>query len=303
MFKDVEILYYHGYDVYLKKFIDLDDFLINIKDSNINPIFSSFSSKYETYEFTGTYSYEEAWNLCYFTMDNGFDNFSELCNQLKYEIDFYDKKVNSYSVSGYVPNVARYLLNIPTSMQNYKIDKLEKVINFYMNFSYSAFIDKNLVINRGVIIINLISYLEKLGYKINLYSFELSKKNNEVIFMIVPLKTIFERVNIKLLYFPLVHPSFLRRLLFRAEEKMPIRDIEWNYGYGQPMKYLETTKFLEYYKNDFDLDNIIYISTPDEMGINGNDINEDFNNCLNILNNKYGLFDKDKVKRRDKYGR
>lgn len=294
---DIELMTFKKYKVYIKKYMDLNDFLQTICDTKINPIFYNPASTRPGKEFSGTNSFEEAWNLCRFTMNDGFEDFSSLYSKIKYEIDYLEKKIADYSVVGYNPNVPRYLLGLPTNMNSYSYEQNERIINIYMNAGYPYFQTHNQVKHRGILVLNLIDYLEKKGYKVNFYNYDLSKIENEMCLVVVPLKLWNERMNIKKMYFPLVHPSFLRRLLFRAEELLPLQNYEWRKGYGIALEYEEACEFFSKYTEGFDNDKIIYISTPKEMNIKGIDIKEDFENFKEIINKKYNLFE-EKIRRK-----
>lgn len=290
---------FHNSTVYIGSFDSLEDFLFYVRDENVNSMFANImSSKNGSYNFTGTNSYQEAWNLCRYTMNNGFSQFLEKFDFLNYYIDTQYKIENNYSVSGFAPSIPRYLLNIPTSMY-YHVTKDIPTVNIYMNYAYSASVSKKAVEHRGIIVLNLIQHLEKSGYKVNFFGFDLSHSRfySELLFMEVPLKKEYEQLNLKTLYFPLVHPSFFRRLLFRATEKMPLTLKEWVDGYGFPSNYQESVEFLEYYKKLKHAGQVIYISSPYELGIKGDDLRKDFNEVISKLNSQCLDIGNQKIKR------
>lgn len=296
---------FHNSTVYVGTFDSLDDFLFYVRDENVNYMFvDKMASKSRDYYFTETNSYEEAWNLCRYGMNEGFIQFADQFDSLNYYIDSQDRVEDYYSVSGFLPSVPRYLLNIPAAMHSYHVVKDDPTINIYMNYSYEAYTSKNAVKNRGIIVLSLIQYLEKKGYKINFYGFDLShtKSYSELLFLEVPLKKEYEKINLKLMYFPLVNLSFLRRLLFRAEEKMPLKSSEWVGGYGIPSRCEETIEFLEAYQKLKNIDQIIYISSPDELGIYGKDLKEDYQRAIKKINQKYQNIDIQKRKNMVNYG-
>ncbi len=289
MYKDVTLFPYQSSIVYVKKFLDLEDFLLQIKDKEINPIFNTrMSSEFGSYQFTQTKSYEEAWDLCRYTMDEGFDNFYKKFAKLSYKVDELEQKENKYSVTGFSPSVPRFLLGIPFNMKSYGITNKPQKINIYMNLGYSAFQGKEEIEARGIIILNLMRFFENINIKVALYTYDFSQENTEKSLILIPLKTVNEKINVKKLYFPLVHPSFLRRLIFRAQEKMPYRDSGWSHGYGYPVLYEAAINFFKTYKEYFEKEKTIYISTPSEMNIHGNNLEEDFESFIKVLNSKYG---------------
>lgn len=285
--------------VHIAKFDNLDDFLNYVRDEKVSYLFKNhLHSISGDMEFTGTRSYKDAWNLCRYTMNEGFSDFAEKFDSLQYYIDLEERKVNNNSVYGYLPNVPRFLLNIPTSMHSYQMEKNNPTIHIYMNYGYEAMTSIDAVRNRGVIVLSLIQYLEKKGFNVNFYGFDLgyTRSHSEGLFVEIPMKKEYEKINLKLLYFPLVHPSFLRRLLFRVTEKMPLTSDEWLNGYGVPATYEESVKFIKNYRKQFDSNDIIFISTPNELKIYGNNLKDDYDRAISIINKKYNI--NDCIKRR-----
>lgn len=310
MFRDVKVYKFSiGFNeklIYHKEFRNLDDFSLSILSEDINPIFSSTkSSSSASFDFTGTNSFKEAWNLCRFTMDEGFERFYNLYSNLNRIFTNNLKKNTVFSPVGFNPNIPRYLKGVPTNMHNYRMEYSEQIVSIYINTSYSSFQNHNEIINRGVLILNLVNYLENQGIKVNLSLCDLSMKDNEIVLMDIPLKNVNEKLNIKKCYFPLVHPSFLRRLCFKGLELMPVANPRWSYGYGLPLEYKDAVEILNQLKKrkmakkEFSTDEIIYISTPKELGINGEDIYKDCENFIKIVNDKYKFVDDlEKNKRR-----
>ena len=300
-------LYKKGYyKIFRYNYHSLDEFLDTLIKEPINyEIFKRPSS--ETIgksEWYGTDSFKEAWNLCKYTYDEGYDSFRDKFNQIKYKIEHKIELVDCYKPVGSSVNIPRYLFGIPDNMRNKEEVLTKPIININFQIGYSSFTSISKIRNRGILTLALIDYLENIKkYKVNLNIFDLSKEQDEIIYIIVNLKDKNEKLKLKKCYFPIVHPSFVRRLLFRAQEIIPDLKNDWSNGYGVPVIYENAISIVEYdnienYKND--IINSIYISTPDELGIKGINIDEDLNNFINILNNKYHIFDnKVKVKRKE----
>lgn len=310
MLKDVRIINSNNKIVYYKEFQDLDDFLRSILDERINPIFRSYSSVSNSKSFSGTSTYEEAWNLCRFTWNQGFEEFYSLFKRMNYKFQEFSKIINYFSPVGYTPSVPRYLKGIPTTMYSYKEEKQEQIVNIYLNTAYSCFQNQNQIINRGILILNLINYLETQNIKVNLYNYLLVKEKNEIDFIVIPIKNQYEKLNIKKCYFPLVHPAFFRRLCFRVLELLPVKNFSWDNGYGIPMLHAEVEDFFYwnnknklFHKNDFDKEKTIIISTPEELGITGENLTTDCESFIKKLNTKYQIFDKDQDEQKNKQKR
>lgn len=151
-----------------------------------------------------------------------------------------------------------------------------KPINILVNLSYNWETTRKAIVNRGVIIQNLIKELERNGYKVNLKTFSLIEEQSELSCIVVKLKGVNERLDPRKAYFAFCNPSFLRRLVFRVMESSDFKYTGWNEGYGYPcdshlIKAAFSTKKLD-----------IVIPQPWEIGINGEDIFEDWKQFLNF---------------------
>lgn len=76
------------------------------------------------------------------------------------------------------------------------------------------------------------------------------------------------------MHFPLCHPSFLRRLIFRLEEITPVR-ASWEAGYGHVFERDDLIELLDLNKED-----AIVFTTPSDMRVKGNNIYEDLESVL-----------------------
>ena len=77
---------------------------------------------------------------------------------------------------------------------------------------------------------------------------------------------------------------------------MPVQRKMWAYGYGSPVEYEEAVKFFDQYHRQFDKEKVIYISTPNEMGIKGQNLEEDLDHFLEAINRNYQNREKAKQK-------
>ena len=287
MLNNVVIKNYKDFALYISEFKDLNSFLQAVTDEKINDIFINvFASINGSSSFTQTSSFKEAWNLCRFSWDEGFENFYNLFRKVNYIFTKDYVIERNFLPVGYLPNIPRYLKGIPTSMYAYKKVEATKVLNIYMQIGYNCYQTKEQIINRGILTLNLINYLESNSIKVNFLLISASIENNEIAMIKIPLKNTYEKLNLKKCYFPIVHPSFLRRLCFRAKELMPLTDYGWACGYGRAMNFKEVDEILkqESYNTDY-----LYISTPEELNIYGENLLDDLENFINSLNHNYGL--------------
>lgn len=283
----IKIGYTHNpryYNLFDYQYYNLDSFLKALITLSINDkVFRNAASIYEDYDFTKTNSFEEAWNLCRFGMDEGYQKFVNGLNHINFKQSEFEKEKKNYKCIGYVPNVPRFLNGNPNNMKIQQKQIVRSSITIKVQVSYSSSTDKEAVINRGICILNLINYLERHNFDCILQLESISVYRNEMIKISVPIKRDNEKLNIKLSYFPLVHPSFLRRLIFRGIEIIPNLSAGWSPNYGYPYKL-----------NDFEiaaLENTIYVSTPSEMNIYGYNLDTDFENFTEYINQKYHIYD------------
>ena len=93
----------------------------------------------------------------------------------------------------------------------------------------------------------------------------MSRCANEYVEVTVNLKKVDEFLNISKCYYPLVGKEFLRRLLFRILESLPVTE-DWGRGYGRAITLEEIKNFYKLRDRD------IIIPAPSEIDIQGEDI-------------------------------
>lgn len=270
----------YGYKLFYQEYSDLEDFLKKIISLPINrSVFGKLASEKKGRSmYHSCDSFEEAWNLCYYGWNQDYDTFCQKIDFLQCKYDEIETAVKNFRVYGFYPNIPRFLHNKPTNMvykQNDTVNKQTIFINF--NASYSAYQSQASITNRGICVINLINQLEK-QYNVVFNLFECATETNEMIYICINLKKEYEKINTKRLYFPLVNPDFLRRLILRSEECCFGINYAWCIGYGTP--YIPSEVDQEY------LNKTIYISTPNEMGIKGDDLKTDYENFINYISSQ-----------------
>lgn len=222
----------------------LDEFRRFITETPYNKVFmnpmkraSNTGSKY----FTGTDTFDEAMDL----FINGWHTEAKLLNEKLNAItmDSKTRDVMTYDVVGFQASVPRYLQGIPTNMVNKrKVQQKAKVCTIIKNISYSSSTDKKVIEEESTKVLHLVRTMEQKGMKVNL-DIVYATKNTQAIIIRVRIKSANERLNISKMAFPLVHPSMLRRLFFRAVEVMPgLKDNEFFPGYGNIPKGRDTLK-------------------------------------------------------------
>ena len=200
--------------------------------------------------FTGTHSYEEAEDLLLHGWDEMAKELTEKLGNIKANSNKYKNKT-IYNVSGYQACVPRYLQGIPTNMiSNKRIVTKQKVLNITKDFGYSRKVSSRTIKEESIKVLKLINQLELQGYRCNVDICFVNKHNrgNTYDCISIRIKNASQKMNIKKMAFPLVHPSMFRRIMFGLMERLPECE-NYGYGYGYCTKYDETKHLFkdEYY--------------------------------------------------------
>lgn len=236
----------NGYKVYMEEYNSISEFVQTINSRKQNPNMTSKGSETATYEFSGTNNYKEAEDL----LLHGWTEESEKLNEMLKLKSLKEKSVkNIYDVAGFQCSVPRYLQGIPTNMINQKVvTKKQKVITITKNISYSTFISKETIENESIKVLQLVNNLEKQGYRVILNVTMICEKYNIVLCNKVRIKNASERLNLSKVSFPMVHPSYLRRIMFKWIETFEYTTKKFDMCYGKPMKCAQFIDIV--YKNN-----------------------------------------------------
>lgn len=284
-----------GYKVMEYDFSSIASFIDYLDTNSIKrDIFRDLASESGDYGFCQTSSLEEAKNLCKYGYHEEFNKLVELKATLEKYIKMSKIKSRQYNYYiGYAPDVKAYLEGNPLSMLN-KENPKRKHIDIYYNSAILGYVSKKQIFNRGAVTLSLVEILENMGFSVGLYVFTMSSCNEQVHYAKFNLKSPNERLNIQKLYFPLCHPSFLRRLVFRLREETPDITYSWSSGYGRTCSDRMIRDIIDLKDND------IVICTPEEMNVLGNDIVDDANSMFDYINRFKGKdFILDKVEKED----
>lgn len=271
-----------GYDIFHYEFETLRQFLNQSQAAEFNArVFNSYNpdSHKQGSDWYGTDTYEEAVELC----EKGWSEGFERLVRLKKRID--EKVLSPVSqprqvpdVIGYSPSVPDWLQGNPLSMWNSVKKQVPTFINVYINMAYNCMTDRNAVLNRGIIVQSIVDALQDRGYSVRFKTCILVRDSDEMIFATFKLKGEGEKLNIRKTYFPLCHPSFFRRLVFRLMETTPFRYEYWDDGYGYPADSSIVKEIINPGPND------ILITQPSEIGVRGYDIDDDLDAILDFTN-------------------
>lgn len=265
-----------GYDVYHYEFDTLHQFLTQTQAATVNrDVFPLLVSHKDDTEWTGTRNFEEAVELCQKGWSKDFDKLVRMKKRIDEKLlTPVTKPRQVQDVIGYSPSVPDYLIGNPLNMWNQTKKQIPTFINIYLNMAYNRGTDRDSIFNRGIIVQSLVDALQDRGYSVRFKTVICVEEYDEVIFASFNLKGEGEKLNIKKTYFPLCHPSFIRRLVLLLMETTPVRYRSWGDGYGYPSEKSTLKKIINPGPND------IIITQPSKIGISGYDINDDLESFL-----------------------
>ena len=232
-----------GANTYIDQFDSIEQFYKYICDTPFNEAFrwSRHSSVENKYDFSQTNSFEEATQL----LKNGWDSMAKTLTT-KLEVanksaQLIQKRRPVNGMAGYQPIVPLYLAGAPNSMVSHKMVTVkQKVVNITKLFNYSGFVNTSKIVDESVKVLQVVKKLEAQGYRTNLNIAFCSQASDRTIGATIRIKNANERLNISKLAFPLVHPSMLRRLMFRYIEVSPNTTKGYTAGYGHPATWEES---------------------------------------------------------------
>ena len=234
------------------EFSSINELVKHNREGNVQSDFLSVraSERKNKNNWYGTASYAEAEGL----LLHGWDY---MAKELKSKIDVNMRLTGhtqrpAYSVAGYQACVPRYLQGLPDSMiYSKRVLKKEKVITINKSVSYSCKVKQKQIIEEGAKVLNVVNALESKGIRVRLNIIFKAKSGERETYSYVikvNVKQPSQRLNIKQIAFPLVHPSMLRRIFLRTMEvESWCNGKRFCSGYGRPDNTAENITEGEYY--------------------------------------------------------
>ena len=117
----------------------------------------------------------------------------------------------------------------------------QKVVELTKAISYTSNITPEQIEEQSIKCLMIVARLESLGYRVILnviranWDWAYGHKARHLEVAKIRIKSADERLNISKVAFPLVHPSMLRRLMFRYTEVAPTVPRSFVDGYGAPL--------------------------------------------------------------------
>lgn len=227
---------------------------------NKKPVIKMFEGKQQSISgsknFTMTESFEEAMSLLNAGWDAGtvrLNNALKVANKANAS----EVKKAVFDIVGFQASVPRYLQGIPTNMVNKRnVKQKQRIVTLNKSISYSAAVKAETILKESVAFMQIVQEIEKQGIRCNVNVVFKSNEPDEEIFIKTRIKNASERLNLSKMSFPLLHPSFLRRIMFRTfEVNEKIKSPAWVHGYGRPGTHDDIKKYLgkdEYLYHSFD---------------------------------------------------
>lgn len=259
-----------GYEVV--EYNSLNEFYKYICDTPFNDSFrwAKHASVDGDYYFTQTRNFEEATEI----LKNGWSDMSskltQRLNVVKNQVQPAMKAKTINSVAGFQPIVPLYLSGVPTNMVNRKMVPVkQKVITLNKSISYNCGIKTEQIVEESTKAMMIVKKLEAQGYRVNLNVIMGGIERDLKLITKIRIKSAGEKLNISKLAFPLVHPSMLRRLMFRFIEVYPKVTKSFVNGYGSPVSDDEAYKLFkdsgEYLLPAFIKKDVSTINTIDDL--------------------------------------
>lgn len=264
-----------GRKIYLETFNSISSMLYVLEHRKNNFVMKDkFESSDNDFDFTGTYSYEEAKKIYR-------DGYTKILGEVKKKVK---KLVIHYTLDnssrsnvvneevGFVPNVPNALMNLPASMIHRKpCQRKIRTIKIMYFMEGNCWMEKSMFKKAGIVLLAAIEIIEKQRINIKLeVGCCAGFGRTEIIGCVVKLKNYHERTNIQKLCFPLAHTSFFRRFGFKFIETFPaLTDVSFMNGYGCSMNLDQIKR--------------CYTFEPNTVILNTLFINQELDNNINKL--------------------
>ena len=193
---------------------------------------------------------------------------TKFMNQVKpKDIDCWDMLNNlqlwetKHSVVGSGVDVGRYVIGMPDCMSyqdSYLNDRFHaspKFVNIVVNVTYCCSRNYKYVLKRGLDIVSTINTLEMNNVKTRIILLDNSAEDDCLYRIFIKIKDYQDIFYMEKLMFPIAHTSFLRRLIFSAEEREP-KDVRKLFGFERKRGYGTPSNRFEYYDK-----NTLYFGT------------------------------------------
>ncbi len=227
--------------VVFESFSNIEYFLNTIDSRVENSVYHGTGicdSKSGSKSFTGTDSWEESLDLMRTGYVEGMEKLkNDLLNSVNPRTTSTCKNISTVDIVGFAPLVANAIIGMPKSMINSKkINTPSKVISIFYNPIDNGGVDSGRFVTAGAHLLSLIIQLEKGGYRVSLSIVSAFCTSKQKSIASVPIKDHRSKINPLKVSYPILHPSFFRRQMFRWLETNPdVEDEVYRGTYGEPL--------------------------------------------------------------------
>ncbi len=176
------------------------------------------------YSFTGTKNMAEAIELAEAGWADGTDKIRKVAESIEVPQDNTNDShriVVKHNLAGEEPDIGLFVQGQPEHMIEFYDTQqtVGKIINLFVAVSQGWKVEKACIVNRGATILAAIEALQTRGYSLGLYAVEQTFGDSSSLFSYsIPLIEPGQITNIDTIGFAIMHPSFLRRFIFAANE-------------------------------------------------------------------------------------
>lgn len=221
-------------------FSSITEFAGYLQDKEITPAYQpQKASIYNTKEFAGTSSYEEAHNLMMFGDKDLQKKIEEAgVNQTRMKLrKMQNRRVIYPSVVGFAPHVPNYIAGVPTSMINARTKKIrQKVINVFYDFGCAWTEKTETIIKAAAKFVSACMMIEAGGVRLNIYTgrtvMNSEGRKRQYNMLAIKIKESGQQFDTLKMVYPLIHPSMLRRHVCKYMEVTEGLDDFYD-GYGR----------------------------------------------------------------------
>lgn len=244
-------------------FNSVTEFISVISKRTPNKAFTSYGckeSETNPESFCGTKNWDEAQDLLKHGYKEGTKDLLNCKTSVKVITPTRQKQIFA-DVTGFSPIVPNAIIGLPNSMLN-KRDKIKpsRVINIILDIAVSGTTDKEIFLKAGKNIYSFIKSIEATGTKVNLSVMDnmYIKRVKRFVCLFVKIKDSKQAINPQLISYPIIHPSFFRRHVFRWVETSPFtsyQEVTKTYGYigadymrwksGSVLRFLQENKIAD----------------------------------------------------------
>lgn len=226
---------------FMQEYGSIEEFYKYLCDTPFNDAFRwSEHHSVRTDSYTARWAKTESFEQATEMLKNGWDDMAKqlknTMNSKKLEAEMIKQYRNVLSVAGYQPVVSLYLAGVPQNMvAKQMVPVKQKVVNITKSLNYSGSVNSDKIVEESIKVMQLVKRIEQQGMKCNIYIALGTTAGSRKVICKVKIKGAAERLNVSKLAFPLVHPSMLRRLMFRYIEVCPDVTKAYVRGYGYPV--------------------------------------------------------------------